>query len=236
MDGWKRGTGEGLFPFLFLPPAGNHSWPLSFFDSDVCGTGLCIRPMKNFFALILCLIAPAVFAGGSSGTFLVNISGTVYKPLSSEEGTRPVATPLNNRRIFAEFDVSPDDYALVITLDGEGLILLVPKSGSVKLPVITVLALDGARSIPNTRTGVILFESPVFNSNESGNIFSNMRGTIFGSLKLNEGEGLQRFNANVTGSSASGPIVKTVTAKGIVSTTTLLKFKVTRGRPFVQEP
>jgi hypothetical protein len=195
--------------------------------------------MKRILTLVLSLlVTPMLFAGDAPvNLFIANFAGTAIKQVTVGENTRAATSPVNSRRVFDEFGVSPDDYALVLNLDSSALVSLVPKSASAALPTITVLQIAEPRTVKNSMTKVELFEVPVANTSASGNIFDSLRGTLFGSLKFAPDKTLSRFNGNLTGSSGNGAVVVTSPAKGAVApATVLLKFKVTKGARFTQAP
>ena len=193
--------------------------------------------MKRTLAFFVCLMTTcSVYAGGPP-RFLANINGSAFKQVKGDNGSRVERSPINNQRIFEEFGVSQEDYALVLDVNAESLVSLVPRSSTVKLPVIYVILRSDVHTASNGKLRTSMFETPVGNSDAEGTLFQDLRGTMFGSLKFSESDELLKFNATVTGSSnADSIIVKDGTAKGLFTTGILLKFKVTRGAPFTVAP
>lgn len=198
-------------------------------------------PMKQFIALLLCIVSTAAVYAGGVQNFVANVSGTVYQQPGFGDEAKLVATPLNAKRIFTEFGVSQDDYALVVSVGGDEFLALVPKSSGSGLPVINVINISFSdyRAAFNGKTGAGVAEFPIIPFGNT-NIFNNLRGSILANLKLStDTDKIQRFSASITGSSGTGAIKmdepKSLTPKGGVSTpNTLFKIKVSKGAPFTQ--
>jgi hypothetical protein len=184
------------------------------------------------YIVTVCLFATSTVFGGIAQRYLVNVNGSAFKQVSGDGGSRIMRSAINNQRIFEEFGVSRDDYALVLDVGSESIVSLVPKSKSSGLDIIPVLQRADVRVAGNSQTGTSMFETPIGNGVAVGNIFAGLRGTMLGSLQFSEDDRLLRFSVNVQGSGTGGPIL----IKGGFSSGILLKFKVTRGAPFNQAP
>jgi hypothetical protein len=198
--------------------------------------------MKRLITLLLStVVATAAFAGGPANVFVANINGTIYQQSGSGEDAKVVTSPLNAKRIFTEFGVSQNDYALVLNINSDDFLILVPKDAGSELPVITVLGISEAHALLNGKSGAGVFETPISNGPAGDtNLFGNLRGTMFGAIKVNpDTEKVQRFSASVTGSSTPGAVIKMDPAKGATpkggsSASVLYKFKLSKGAPFTQ--
>lgn len=179
------------------------------------------------------LFLAAAIPAGAADTFLkATVTGTVQtQVLFTPSDGRIRTEPLNNKRIFREFLVSPTDYALVFRL-GSGIeLVLVPKHASAMLPSITVIGLgNDIQQVVNTKTRVVRIVSNLAPGTAT-NLFKDLAGELNGTL-------------HYTGAVAAGTITKfvfSVLGHGTDPTNgagkpALLKFKATTGSPFVQAP
>lgn len=172
--------------------------------------------------------------GGSPPRFAANVSGSSWRQVSTENGPRVVRSAMNNQRIFTEFGVSPNDYALVMDTTSSLFLALVPKSSGSGLDIIPVLVRSDVRSV-NEDDGTSIFETQLSNGDALGNSFQGLRGSMQGTAKFSSEGVVRRFTGNINASGGdSGPLVKGG-AKGI-NFPVIMKFKVTRGALFTQAP
>src|SRR5688500_1165796 len=101
--------------------------------------------MKYSFRLFSGLLFAALLTTVSNAALLfsANLSGSieVQEPLPAD-ATRTRFSALNSPRVFAEFNVSPSDYALVMDVAGSGVLQLVPRSTNSGLTTIEVFRLN----------------------------------------------------------------------------------------------
>jgi len=188
--------------------------------------------MNNFKLLLSILISmAAASAFAQVPLLLANVKGTVevQRTLSPGE-SRAQFSQLNNKRIFEEFQVSPNDYVLVLNANGQGTLQLVPKSAASELPTIEVLKLNDNEPVLDTKKSVgDLFAT--LSSTATGNLFEGLKGAVNGRVSfvppLTEPQ-LKKFNfAGV----AAGR-----NTDGDSSTVALIKLKVTTTQAFEQAP
>ena len=193
--------------------------------------------MKQLITLLLCTFVASTALAGDGLRYLANVSGTAFEQISVDSTQRIKSSPVNTARVFEEFGVSPNDYALVLDINSGNMVTLVPKSAGSGLPIIPVMQRESVRTISNSKADAHMFESPIGNSASSAGIFTGLRGTMLGSLKFSDDDRLLKFSAsfNGSGSDFGGPVV-TDQAKGAFSTGVLLKLKVSKGALFTQAP
>ena len=177
----------------------------------------------------LLLITSLFFVGplpihAASPYFKVNVSGTVQTRISlGPLETRIYTAPLNNKRIFQEFQVSPDDYVLVVSATNLGEVNLVPKNSG-GLPSILVFTIGGnSEGINDTKSHVFRLigeVAPIAHTN----LFQGLFGSISYTSHF-KSTGTTKINMSVT---AGG------TAEG--GGAALLKFKVVSSSPFTPPP
>jgi hypothetical protein len=190
--------------------------------------------MKNLIcrlALVLVFVASAAsqsLAGGiGTAVFKAKISGTVRSQviLGVTDG-RIGTTALNNKRVFTEFAVSPDDYELVFSISSDVLLVLVPKSASAGLPNITVFTLTNGGMVIDTHSNTFAI---------GGSLSSTATGTLFENL-AGEGQGAIKFKGTFLAPQLT-KVSLDARARGTGgSGVALLSFKISTGGLFVQGP
>jgi hypothetical protein len=129
-------------------------------------------------ALILTTASPA---WATDQYLKANVNGTVQTQAILSPGDGRVRTaPLNNKRIFQEFQVSPLDYELVYDIISSGGLMLLPKSAAAMLPSLTVVQLgQHSENIFNTKARCARVESDLAVSSAT-NLFKNLDGELVG--------------------------------------------------------
>jgi len=177
----------------------------------------------------LLLITSLLFAGplpihAASPYFKATVTGTVQTRVTLGPVEFRIHTaPLNNKRIFQEFQVSPDDYVLAVSTSNLGEVLLLPKNSGA-LPAISVLKLGSDRqSITDTKSNVIHLIGDIVATSHT-NIFQGLFGTISNTTHFN--------------STGTTKIILSVTAGGtdFAGGPALLKFKVVTSSHFTPPP
>jgi hypothetical protein len=111
--------------------------------------------MKNIIFSVASLVAIASFTMSTNAAIplqTIVLSGTVEIQDTLTPGTsRTRLSPLNAKRVFAEFSVIGTNYALVCDINGSGFVKLMPKSASSGLPTIEVFSLTGNAAVTNSR-------------------------------------------------------------------------------------
>src|SRR4051812_28655904 len=110
--------------------------------------------MNNIKLLICTLISITSTSAFAAGVplFLANVSGSVDVQHTLSPGdSRSQLSALNNKRIFEEFQVSANDYVLVIDANGAGVLELLPKSAASMLPTLEVLKLNDNAPVLDTK-------------------------------------------------------------------------------------
>src|SRR5438445_514651 len=116
--------------------------------------------MKNLIHLFVTslILATAGSAGAADDFRKVLVTGTVQTQILIGPGKGKILTaPLNNKRIFQEFGVSPQDYELVVNADGIET-LLVPKHTGANLPQIKLIVPGSAGLLVDTTAHVCKFQ------------------------------------------------------------------------------
>lgn len=187
--------------------------------------------MKHTFASLLLavlvgLTASPSHAGGAMPQLKAKISGTVQTQIVLGPAEGKIAkTKLDNARVFEEFGVSPDLYALVF--DPSVGLVLVPKSSLAKLPTILVMELGGSASAVDTHSGSFAISAPVDNPDAMANLFENLAGEVQGVAKYRGTFPPTEFTKITLAGFARGH-----TSDGDFKA--LMKFKVTASGVFVQ--
>ena len=138
--------------------------------------------MKYPLALLLAfLLALAPKLAAVQPVFLVEIKGTIFSSLAvSPTGFDLDTTKLNNERIYDEFGVSKQDYALV--LDGNSLkVVLRQRDSTGALPDITVLELNLPNGGGDSDKKFLRAAGPI-TSPAMGNLFEGLEGTALGTI------------------------------------------------------
>jgi hypothetical protein len=175
-------------------------------------------------ASLLLIIAPSAHAQETYTK--ATVTGTVQTELviSNTDG-RIHTAPLNAKRIYQEFAVSPQDYELVLGTSS-GLILL-PRHAGASLPTLTIFGFGDQDILVNTKAKLFELEAAI-KPGDNTNLFQNLAGEMLG-IGLYSGPNFSFRN-----------IAFTITARGNSSISghpeALLKFKVTAGAPFTQQP
>src|SRR5215213_3283984 len=140
-------------------------------------TLLSTRPMKQLLALTLCLLTASSAFAGDPIRYLANINGTAFEQIVVDETQKIKSSPVNTTRVFEEFGVSPNDYALVLDVNAfdNNIVAFVPKSASSGLPIVPVLVRSGVRTISNSKARVSMIETPIENGSSSAGIFTGLR-------------------------------------------------------------
>jgi hypothetical protein len=193
-----------------------------------------IAPMKKLIQhLAIALIFATTSSAWAAEQYLkANVSGTVQTQafLTPTDG-RVRTAPLNNKRIFQEFQVSSLDYELVYDISGSGGLMLLPRSAAAMLPSFNVIQLgQHSVNIFNTKLRFAKVE-PDLAASTATNLFANIAGELVGT-------------AFFKGPVATPVIAKfnfTVTARGTDNSgggtaSAFLKFKVATQGSFVQKP
>jgi hypothetical protein len=181
-----------------------------------------------FTTALLFTVARPVWAAADSYEAIV--IGTVQTQIYLGPGDGRIHTALmNNKRIFQEFGVSSQDYALVVKLVGAGL-YLEPKSASAMLPEIEIYNTGTTEGLTDNKAHLEKYSSAIV-AGGATNIFQNMAGEIVTAYYYKGDRAL----GNIT------KIVANVTARGTdpvggFTTSALLKFKVVAQKPFAQKP
>lgn len=187
--------------------------------------------MKRTFALFLCLFTACAAFAGDEVRYIANLTGSAFEDINVEAGRRNFRTKLNNDRVYKEFGVEKEDYALVLRLQSSWLVSLVPRSASSGLETIPVVIIDSSRMATNVNNGMIAFETPVSNLGAGTTIFNQLRGTMMATANYT-GQGLlPRFIGQVNASGVRGVLAKGSSGSGVV-----LQFTITRGAVFNQQP
>ena len=158
------------------------------------------------------------------------VTGTVQTQilLSPNDG-RIQTVPLNNKRIFQEFQVSPQDYELAVDASGNsGALVLVPKHTAAMLPTITVVELGNtsAEAI-DTKVRVIKLTTNLGPSTAT-NLFKNVAGQLSGTVHFTGTIQTPVFSKFIFAVAASG--TNSTGSGGAV-----LKFKITTQGAFVPQ-
>jgi hypothetical protein len=153
--------------------------------------------------------------------YLVTISGTATSE-KELRGSRTGlhATPLSAGRIYKEFGVSPDDYALVFDTNLHASLALRPRRTNSALPVIFVF--QAFEPEPRSRLDTsnrFAFEAPISQGAAPTPMFKDFLGTTFGRGHVTR-VGKVRAEYDVLGSSSEY----------------FLKFKITLQEIFVPKP
>lgn len=177
---------------------------------------------------VLFLVCLSSLAGAEppKSPFLATVTGTVVKQeLITPSEVRLRTSTLNNKRIFQEFQVSPTDYALVV--DTSIKLVLLPKSASSGKPAITVFELDELSTFIDTRAKIGRFVSGAVTSTATDNLFEGLSGTAQGPYKLTASQSVTKLTFSFFG---RGSDIASDSGR------TLLQFKVTSGKSFIQKP
>ena len=163
---------------------------------------------------------------------LVTVTGTVETETTLTPSVTQIhVSTLNNTRVFQEFSVSATDYALVIDINGAGLVELMPKSAGSLLPTIQVLALTNTKGMVDTK-GAFGDVCDNLSSTASGNLFEGLAGTINGKVTFQKPLG-----SNIILKKFVFSGVATGTSQGnSTSPNALITFKVSTGSDFTQKP
>lgn len=137
--------------------------------------------MKLRCTLLLSLLLLLASSRAAQPVFLVEITGAVYStPDAGGPEFELDTTKVNNARIFAEFGVSKEDYALV--LDGNILkVLFRQKNSGAGLPDIPVLDISLGSGGVSTDKKLIRAAGPI-TSPATGNLFEGLEGTGLGTV------------------------------------------------------
>jgi len=187
--------------------------------------------MKKFFScsvlMFLLATAAAPTWAGTTAVFKAKVSGSVRTQLliTPVDG-RIESAPLNNKRIFDEFGVSPDDYELVLTLSGDISVLLMPKSLSSGLPSVNVFTVHGS-SIVDTHKNTIGAGGSL-TSGATTNLFKDLAGELQGAIKFKGAILSPQFTKVTLDGHARGT--------GLESSVALLTIKLSTGATFVPGP
>ncbi|MEA3188460.1 MAG: hypothetical protein QOD99_2290 [Chthoniobacter sp.] len=132
--------------------------------------------MKPLLAAALAMFLLQNAAHSVQTYVYVSCSGSILREVEvSPTNKRIKASPLNNARIFAEFGVSPADYALV-TPHGLGSVSLMPVDGSSGLPTLAVFSFNysGSTAMTDTHTAHLMAQGAV--SSSGSGIFQSLVG------------------------------------------------------------
>jgi hypothetical protein len=179
--------------------------------------------MKYSFRLFSGLLFAALLTTVSNAALLfsANISGSieVQEPLPAD-ATRTRFSALNNPRVFAEFNVSPSDYALVMDVAGSGVLQLVPRSTNSGLTTIEVFRLNDNDAVIDSRRGVgDLFST--LSSTATGTVFEGLTGAVHGRVTFRPPASIETFKKFIFSGVAKG-----TNEDGVDNTTALIKLKV----------
>jgi hypothetical protein len=185
--------------------------------------------MKTFASILLLLL---VATGGAKAVpltqFQVSFAGTIFvETRDAKNVTHIVAQPLNAARLFKEFNLSPQNYALVTNEVGLS-VNFVPISASSGLPTVQIVSL----SYPNAplidqHLHTTLNFATVSSSATIG-IFQNLTGAAFT-------RGMEdKTNSFPVGLAMSFTTIGTDTAH--VASFVDIQFTVRTIRKFVQKP
>jgi hypothetical protein len=176
--------------------------------------------LRLFSGLLLVALLTTV-ANAAGPLLLANVSGTVeiQEPLTAD-ATRTRFSSLNNQRVFAEFNVSPNDYALVVNIIGSGVLQLMPRSTNAGLPTIEVLSLSDNTSVIDTKKGIGDLFSTI-SSTATDNLFEGLTGSVHGRITFRPPISLESFKKFTFSGVAKG-----TNEDGVDNTTALIKLKV----------
>jgi hypothetical protein len=189
--------------------------------------------MKSLQAIllgVLLLASASTSRAGTVGTtlFKAKVSGTAQTQLvlGPTDG-RIDTSPLNNARIFAEFGVSPDLYALVFEVGSTTVLELVPKSSMAKLPTIEVVKLGtGVGQVVDTHSRTLAIAGPIA-AGTATNLFQGIAGEVTGAVKYDGAfppTAFKSLSLDVRAQSMDAGL------------DAILKFKITTSGVFTQTP
>ena len=183
------------------------------------------------YLIVLVAVLFPIVAQAAMPLMTIKLSGTVEVQDAISPGVTKVrVSRLDAKRVFAEFSVSGDDYALVIDASGPGVVELVPKRVSAALPTIEVFSLSGNLALIDTEKAFGDFNANV-GSPAVGNLFEGLTGVVNGrvSFKGSIASGILKkftFSSLAVGKNQSG----------VTNQVALLKFKVATSKVFTQLP
>jgi hypothetical protein len=138
--------------------------------------------MKRTITFLLTLFVSAPL--WAAVMFEVTVSGTISTQQVIEVETGKIVTkPFNNARIYQEFGVSSQDYALVLNASSNEILLLIPRDASSGLTNIVVVEMEDQATLLNTVRGSALFGA-VVRSDATDNVFEGFVGAHSGSIKV----------------------------------------------------
>jgi hypothetical protein len=178
--------------------------------------------MRSSIILALGVFAAAVSFAADEQVFLANISGTIY----ASTGEVIVQGQFKNDRIFTDFGVSEAEYALVLQPNSNEFLVLRPKSASSPSNTIPILEINEARALTSSKTKSAMYEAPFTNKTDRINLFTTMRGNVFGTAKYSDVEQGIFSKLTFNGDGSSGGDFSAL----------LVRFKVTSGKRFVATP
>ena len=183
--------------------------------------------MNKFLAVCTAVVLSSscsLFAQGTN--FLARVTGTVTTQETVTAGTSRIeVTPLTNKRIFDEFRVSTEDYALTMTPTGS--LRLLPKSASSANPTITIISFTSTPIVLDTRRGIGRFVGRT-SSATTANLFEGFVGHADGSFRFTQSTPPSNTQVTYTVSGAGDDLS--------ADTPAILRFKLVSGRPFAQAP
>lgn len=182
--------------------------------------------------VVLCTAAVAQLHAAGPQFLKANVAGTVQTQtiLAPNEG-RIRTSILNNKRIFAEFQVSKADYEMVVLVNSGIKLILLPKSASANLPTITVVEFGtNTQSVIDTKINIVNTVSDIAPSTAT-NLFKDLDGEIIGAAHfkgiIGSTAAITNFNFNVIGHG---------TDLNGANGASVLRFKVTAKGTFNQAP
>lgn len=154
--------------------------------------------MKHLSLLLGALLLSVVSALGAAPpppALLVTITGTISTQvlIGMTEG-RINVDKLDNTRVFEEFRVSPQAYALILDLGGTGSVTLRQKNSGGALPDIVVMTFTGGGSAIDTKAKLFRVHTDL-SSTATNTLFEAISGAVQGTLKYEGGFPPSKFRS-----------------------------------------
>jgi len=186
----------------------------------------------SFFTAAFLASATALLAGAPNNVFNAVVKGTITKQVLLSPGDSRISVEtLDEKRMFQEFLLSPDQYVLVLDASGSGELLFRSKSASAALPDVPVLAFGEGATVINSKTGEARLDR-AFSSPSTDTVFKDLGGTAGGAFTfippLGLGIQVKKLNMRFTG---HGTDESTSPAGRAI-----LKFKLSTTSRFEQKP
>ncbi len=193
-----------------------------------------------FIALVLALAfgSLGVQAADPLPAFAVHITGTVQRTVGMTQTdvskARIQAQNLTNGSLFAEFNVSPDDYTLVLSLEDYALEFLPNRASSGKPTVrIFMLGLKNAHALDAAAQSVP-FQQDITSSPDAANtLFENCEGRFIGVFRL---QPPLKDPAALIFAGVKGVAYVSGHDPSTVAPVPPVELRITTGKAFVQQP